>query len=144
MIKKYVLAFAFDKAGDKVVLVVKDRPEWQKGKINGVGGKVEDCDNYPSEAMSREFYEETGVAIDCFESFGSMEFLNDVLGGKAIVYLFRAFTDKIYSCKTKESEEIVILSVEQALKSKNIIPNLQYLIPMLRDKSLKSSNIVYK
>lgn len=58
----YVLAFAFDDLG-RVALIKKARPEWQQGKWNGVGGKIEDFDAYPSEAMSREFEEETGVRI---------------------------------------------------------------------------------
>ena len=66
----YVCGFAFDTSA-KVVLISKRRPEWQVGKLNGVGGKVarEDILNTTGQvtgiqcAMSREFEEEAGVAI---------------------------------------------------------------------------------
>jgi 8-oxo-dGTP diphosphatase len=71
----YVCGFAFD-ARDHVTLIRKQRPTWQKGKLNGVGGKVETVDTTPiggtprtiaressRHAMSREFLEETGVFV---------------------------------------------------------------------------------
>lgn len=59
MSTEYVLGFAF--MGDEVVLIEKQRPDWQRGFLNGVGGKVEAFDPYAQEAMTREFLEETGV-----------------------------------------------------------------------------------
>lgn len=60
---KYVLGFLFT-GGDRggVGLIRKTKPDWQKGKLNGIGGKVKA--NEPTRhAMQREFYEETGVFI---------------------------------------------------------------------------------
>lgn len=54
----YCLGFAFNK--DYVVLIKKTRPDHLKGKLNGIGGKVEKGE-LPIEAMVREFKEETGV-----------------------------------------------------------------------------------
>lgn len=59
--QEYVLGFAFDDLG-RLALIKKARPEWQAGRLNGVGGKVEDGELY-HEAMSREFREETGVGV---------------------------------------------------------------------------------
>ena len=59
--KKYVVGFMFDDQIQNVCLIKKNRPEWQLGKLNGVGGKV-DARETPLEAMVREFREETGVA----------------------------------------------------------------------------------
>lgn len=56
-IKHYCVGFGY--YGDCVVLVKKERPEWQKGFLNGVGGKLEKNES-PLEAMIREFFEETG------------------------------------------------------------------------------------
>ena len=43
MIKKhYVLGFIFNRQKDNVLLVEKKRPEWQKGKWNGIGGKIKE------------------------------------------------------------------------------------------------------
>jgi 8-oxo-dGTP diphosphatase len=59
--KAYVLGFAFDDVG-RVVLMRKNRPEWQKGRWNGVGGLIEGGET-PQVAMAREFKEETGVDV---------------------------------------------------------------------------------
>lgn len=57
----YVLGFAFDAARRDVLLIEKARPEWQAGRLNGVGGKVEPHDVNVWHAMAREFREETGL-----------------------------------------------------------------------------------
>lgn len=44
-----------------VALVTKAKPEWQRGKLNGVGGHIELSDPSADFAMAREFEEETGV-----------------------------------------------------------------------------------
>ena len=56
---EYVLGFMFNEAESKVLLVWKNRPAWQAGKLNGVGGKIE-AGETPVQAMNREFAEETG------------------------------------------------------------------------------------
>lgn len=56
--KEYVLGFMFDPTLRKVLLVWKDRPTWQKGRLNGIGGHIE-AGETPHEAMVREFEEET-------------------------------------------------------------------------------------
>lgn len=53
-----VVGFAFDDKLLNVALIKKKKPEWQKGYLNGVGGKVKDGEGY-HEAMTREFEEET-------------------------------------------------------------------------------------
>jgi 8-oxo-dGTP pyrophosphatase MutT (NUDIX family) len=59
----YVLGFAFTPDGS-VALIRKIKPEWQAGKLNGVGGKIEDWDPSDVHAMTREFQEETGVFLE--------------------------------------------------------------------------------
>src|SRR4051812_3192633 len=59
MSNQYVCGFAFDLLG-RLVLIRKKRPEWQAGRLNGVGGHQEPGET-PEVAMAREFYEETGV-----------------------------------------------------------------------------------
>lgn len=58
--KDYVLGFAFDRRG-AVALICKARPDWQRGKWNGIGGHVEPGER-PKKAMVREFKEETTMS----------------------------------------------------------------------------------
>ncbi len=62
MLTEYVAGFMFRRSNSEVALVRKNKPDWQRGKLNGIGGKVEESDCGPHEAMAREFLEETGVA----------------------------------------------------------------------------------
>ena len=57
---KYVLGFAFNKGCTEVLLIEKKRPNWMVGKLNGVGGHIEDGET-PIDAMVREFKEETNL-----------------------------------------------------------------------------------
>jgi 8-oxo-dGTP diphosphatase len=57
----YVLGFAFLNGDKDVILIEKTKPDWQKGLMNGVGGKLESYDESSLHAMVREFREETGI-----------------------------------------------------------------------------------
>jgi len=50
-----VVGFCFTLNQQLVVLILKNKPEWQRGKLNGVGGKIKiDTDESPLDAMVRE------------------------------------------------------------------------------------------
>lgn len=57
---RYVLGFTFSPTFSHVLLLWKNRPAWQAGKLNGIGGKIEEGET-AEEAMAREFTEETGI-----------------------------------------------------------------------------------
>lgn len=65
----YCLGFLIDPVNQQVVLIQKDKPEFQKGKYNGVGGKLEPTDESIHDAMVREFKEETGFLIREWNEF---------------------------------------------------------------------------
>jgi 8-oxo-dGTP diphosphatase len=56
----FVLGFITDRK--RVLLIRKNRPDWQKGLYNGVGGLVL-LDETPTDAMIREAKEETNLDI---------------------------------------------------------------------------------
>jgi 8-oxo-dGTP diphosphatase len=58
-VTEYVTGFCFDASSNNVLLIKKNRPEWQKGRLNGIGGKIEPGET-PMQAMLREFEEECG------------------------------------------------------------------------------------
>lgn len=59
----YVVGIAVDPDRTHGLFVLKNRPTWQAGFFNGVGGKIE-VDESPAEAMVREFFEETKIRTD--------------------------------------------------------------------------------
>lgn len=117
----YVAGFLIDPKTRTIVLVRKGKPEWQSGRLNGVGGKVE-----PGEvgwdAMRREFREETGQDVNSWERFATVE------GLWGSVEFFRALgpTTKV---QTMESEPIEVHSLD-TLPYDQALPNLSWLIPL--------------
>jgi 8-oxo-dGTP diphosphatase len=128
---EYVAGFMFSEFGTKVALIQKERPEWQKGNFNAIGGHIEEGE-IPLEAMCREFVEETGVSHVSWEQFLVYR------GIDYVVYFFVTFSDDIYYLRTITDETIQVLSVYdiQTKKVSNIIPNLYWLIPLALDKSI--------
>jgi len=130
--KEYVLGFAFTKDKSEIILIEKQKPDWQKGKLNGVGGKVEISDTDAKCAMVREFAEETGVNTlhEKWHQFGCMNFENDIMGGGAKVHLFRMFDDSVQYCFTNETEEILRVNTDTCLDVFDCMHNLPILIPL--------------
>lgn len=58
--QEYVVSFIFTPSMAKVWLIEKLKPEWQKGLLNGIGGKIEEGE-LPLEAAYRELKEEAGL-----------------------------------------------------------------------------------
>lgn len=121
---EYVCGFLFDKQVQQVVLIWKEKPAWQKGKLNGVGGKIEPGET-PFQAMVREFKEETGLQVDNWKP------LADVNGEDWRVHFFFAQDDKnqFEYAKTMETEEVGKIEVDR-LGEFECIPNLYWLVPM--------------
>ena len=94
---KYVLGFAFSPDNSKVLLIRKERPKWQSGLLNGVGGKVEG-EEWLREAMVREFKEETD--IDTSTTDWSM-----FLSHEAPDYELRCFSTKLTFAQCKQLEQ---------------------------------------
>lgn len=132
---KYVAGFLFSQDRTKVALIRKNKPEWQAGKLNGIGGKIENGES-ASDAMEREFKEEAGVFIpwygwDCFA---------DIEGEDYKCYFFRCFSDDLFNVRTMEDEFVCIYDVND-VNSFPHIPNLSWLIPLALDGTIIHANI---
>jgi 8-oxo-dGTP pyrophosphatase MutT (NUDIX family) len=62
-VERYVLGFCFSPSLRLVVLVRKTFPPWQAGRLNGLGGHVEQGEE-PADAVAREFREESGCDVE--------------------------------------------------------------------------------
>jgi len=136
MKQEYVCGFLFNPERRSVVLIQKNRPEWQKGRLNGVGGHIDnDIEHtYPAVAMSREFEEETDVKIIPNDWFPLIE-LTDKRNWK--VYFFTAFADKKQWNSIKQTTDEIIVKVRlDFLARSNTIYNLQWLIPLALDNDI--------
>jgi len=149
--KKYVAGLMFSIDGLSVALIVKNKPDWQKGLLNGIGGKIEEYDSVDSKtikkrnlnAMVREFKEETGVEYHNWELFLKMSGNNtDEDKTPFSVDFYRAFTDEIYNVTTITEESIVIRNVCDLL-SLNAIDNLKWIILLALDKNPKITKTTY-
>ena len=137
-----VLGFLFSENREKVCLIEKQKPEWQKGLLNGIGGKIE-LGETAIEAMVREFNEEAGLKLNyvTWEHFATMN------GKDWKVYCYVAFSDSIFWVKTNEIEIVSVFDTNHVLTELHdkTISNLQWLIPMALDKSDNfTCNIVYQ
>lgn len=132
----YVVGFLFNPDMTEVVLIKKNRPDWQKGLLNGVGGKIESGED-PITAMIREFKEETGLEIiDWFD-------LVEIKGNGYVCYFFYSVSKKYYDVKTK-TDEMVFVKDCADLYYLPVIENLKWLIPMCKDKNFGISGKILK
>lgn len=125
---EYVCGFYFDSKFQQVVLIWKNKPAWQKGKLNGVGGKIEKEES-PITAMRREFHEETGIL------HGEWVDLVVLTGDDWRVYFFCAIgkVNEFEYAESQEEEEVAKIEVGR-LHEYDHIPNLEWLVPMAINK----------
>lgn len=129
---RYVVGFCFNSGLSQIILIEKNKPEWQKGYLNGVGGKIEGKET-PIKAMVREFEEETGISTSPTQ--WNQYFI--IEGEDWIVYFFYrisgwvCLTDKTFP--NKPGQEIVSIYNVRDLFQLKVIPNLRWLIPMCLD-----------
>ena len=131
---RYVAGLLFDDTGSRVALVRKNRPAWQAGKLNAIGGKIEAGES-PGIAMMREFEEETGVHIP-----PNLWSPIAVLTGDTFqVHFFSARSHMIDDVQTMEDETIERHEVGGKwgvlTHPHDLIPNLRVIIPLALDNT---------
>jgi len=129
----YVVGFLFTHDAEHVILIKKNRPDWQKDKLNGVGGHVLEKET-PAEAMSREFYEEAGVETKPEEWENTVILLDKP--GRYCVYFFRMFSDICFGLASTQTDESIEKIFVSDLSKNDTIQNIRWLIPIQLDKGL--------
>lgn len=125
----YVLGFLFDPGERNVVLIEKQKPEWQKGRFNGVGGKVEDGETFNG-AMSREFHEETGVLLPPHEWTPYVK-MTGADGRHFELHVFYAVDVALYDVRTMETEKVIFTSTKAVIQGEfKTIGNVPWLVAM--------------
>jgi|SRR6266404_5715450 len=128
----WVAGLLFNAKGE-LALVKKTHPKWQAGKLNGVGGKIDEGES-PIQAMQREFTEEAGADVKNWKEFALLK----VQDGQ--VHFFVAHGDYELTSMTDEEVKWIDISSHQKLP---LIQNLEWIIPLALDKNNHYTTIEY-
>ena len=132
--KSMVLGFLFSELHTRVALIQKQKPKWQKGYLNGIGGKQEEGES-PYGAMCREFQEETGMTFEKWEHC-----ITFTCGG-GTVFVFKGeapirYLDVI-DCHKSDNGEIIdvckVSNLADNFRNSKPLDNLHWMIPLLLD-----------
>lgn len=125
--KEYTLIFCTSLDG-LFLLVEKDKPEWQKGKFNLPGGKIETGETI-IECAKRELTEESGLFVDNMKEFGQ------ILDGDSIVHCMFCTTDRLSNFELfpdkNETQSIAWHSWNSIRNDRRLIANLNIIIPLM-------------
>jgi len=115
----------------RVVLIKKNKPEWQKGLLNGVGGHVEEFE-FSENAMIREFEEETGIktVTGQWYNFALMT------GEKFDVDCYFCVSNSALFAASMTEEEVTVPFVNHLSKDQ-ILSNISWLLGLCLDKDIK-------
>jgi 8-oxo-dGTP diphosphatase len=132
--RHYVCGFLFAPNGNTqdVALIKKERPAWQKGLYNGIGGKWEEGEN-GLQAMRREFREETSADVSIWKPFCTLihsEISKSSPAGPWTVHFYKAFGYIALSQPTDEQVKWWDVRIIASRLNNYFVPNLQWLIPM--------------
>ncbi|MEK7530996.1 MAG: NUDIX domain-containing protein [Patescibacteria group bacterium] len=141
--KRYTVGFIFNADLSRVALETKSHPDWQKGKQNGIGGKIEENET-PIACMVREAHEEAGIET---KESDWLYFINlERKSNDASVDFFAyRHTGDGGDVKTMTDEVVSWYDVKELPTT--VVSNLRFMIPMaiekLNDPNLESGTVHY-
>lgn len=124
---KYVLGFLFHAKTGKVALIQKRRPAWMAGKLNGVGGRVEEGETFLA-AMERECLEETGATVTNWRLRGIVHHGNV---DAHVIRIYSATADVVIRDTT--DEHVRWFNPNEPWPQ--WMPNLRWMLPIVMSKS---------
>lgn len=121
---KYVLIFACIEDSEDFILVLKDSPKWQYGRLNLPGGKIEDGET-PLDAAKRELLEETGLIATSIKEVGMLR------GSWGEIHCFKSVVDSYKLDPLPSETEIAFVTNWNRIKNNpRLIQNLNTIIPL--------------
>jgi len=136
--KEFTLGFIFDSSHKKVLLVHKQKPEWQKGKINGIGGKLEDGESHVA-CISRETREESCLIIpeDAWVFLGLLSTKNS---WRIHTYM-TTYEGEMTDAQKGDHEEIEWFSCDEL--PEECIANLRWIIPFAQEQFMATHTCTF-
>lgn len=125
---RYVLGLPFSASGACVMLARKQRPEWQTGKLNGIGGKVEPGEEW-ADAMAREAHEETTMVGNPWDHVATLA------GSDFIMRIYACFDDINLRLRARTDEMLYPFWTHDVMRAQDLIPNLRVFIPLALDRT---------
>jgi 8-oxo-dGTP diphosphatase len=131
----YTAGFAFH--GGSVLLIHKKRgPPGVRGRINGIGGHIEEGE-IPIQCQRREFREETGLDIPEDRWVHTVTLGGPNGGGWVVIFFKTTLTDEeVATFTTAEDEKVALYDVRE-IPELPVVPNLRWLIPIQLDHHLQ-------
>lgn len=118
---EYVLCFVMHE--QDVLLIVKAKPDWQRGLMNLPGGKIEPGET-PHQAADRELLEETNLVSHYTTELGV------IAGDDWRVHVMGCCVADVHRWRSMTAEVIRWVPIRHAVVLPDIIPNLRIIIPL--------------
>ena len=130
MTASYTCGFLFHQVNNRnrVLLVRKKHPDWQRGLMNGIGGRMEPGED-PAQCMMREFKEEAAYLTNAWQCFANER------GRDYEVYFFRAWLPESYETpkQNDRGEELEWVETWPWPPVYPVVGNLNWLVPLAID-----------
>ena len=112
---------------DDTLLVLKDKPAWQKGKLNLPGGKIEEGET-PEQAATRELKEEAG-----YDPVVPVRLMGKMQDGPNTIYCVKAviMSREEPQPREEETQEIMWMLWHEAVSDPRLIPNLRVIVSLM-------------
>lgn len=145
----YVAGLLFGDVRSRVMLIRKARPDWMRGKLNGIGGHIEQGER-PLGAMCREFKEETGVTIppDSWKKFAVLV-MDEETDKPQFIHWYTACVPNSADYKPSfdplsPGEPVNWYSIDRVIQgfSGITMPNLNWLICMAKERIEGGNNVL--
>lgn len=135
--KRYVIVHPVsihDRDEGNILLVRKEKPDWQKGFLNLVGGSVEP-NELPEHAAVRELFEESGLKPfpeNWQDDKITVVEMGRIIGDEETVHCFRIFvSDTKLNPRPGEIELVKWFTWNQVKEDSRLLPSLRVVMPLM-------------
>jgi len=145
-VKQYSLGFLLFDGGeeDYVLLLKKNKPDSQKGRYNGIGGRAEPGETM-EQCMAREAQEEAGIWIHP-EEWNFIGTMRKEPTWEVFVYYAYVTTDEFRSVRDECDEGPFLWARLNALPSA-VMNNLRWMLPFIKNHPIErqlSFHVLYE